>query len=67
MIPREILWRLARETGGLLAELGVRPADRGWIDRHAETLANLERIERPRRGWRGALYRLARSAARIAR
>jgi hypothetical protein len=67
MIAREVLLRLARETGALLAELGVRPADRAWINRHAETLASLERVERPRRGLTGALYRLARRAARIAR
>jgi hypothetical protein len=67
VIPREVLGRLAGETGGTLAELGVRPADRAWIGRHAGTLASLERVERPRRGWRGAVYRLARRAARIAR
>lgn len=67
MIPREVLGRLARESGSLLAELGVRPADRAWIDRHAETLASLERIERLGHGWSGALYRLARRAARMAR
>jgi hypothetical protein len=67
VIAREVLSRLARETGALLAELGVRPADRSWINRHAETLASLERVERPCRGLTGALYRLARRAARIAR
>ena len=61
----EALFRLARESGGWLGELGVRPDDDGWIREHAETLASLFRAERPRRaGW---LYRLARRAARTAR
>ena len=67
MIPREALERLARESGALLAELGVRPSDRGWIGRHAGTLASLDRADPPRRGLAVLLYRLARKAARTAR
>ncbi len=67
MIAREVLLRVARESGALLADVGVRPSDRAWIERHAETVASLGRIERRRRGLSGVLYRLARRAARIAR
>jgi hypothetical protein len=67
MMESEILSRLARETGRLLAELGARPSDRGWIERHAESLASLGRILSSPRGLAGRLYRLARRAARIAR
>jgi hypothetical protein len=61
----DVLRQLARESGRLLGELGVRPDDRDWIAAHAETVASLggERRRR-RRGW---LYRLARRAARTAR
>jgi hypothetical protein len=61
------LVRLARETGALLGELGVRADDRAWIQAHAETIASLTV---PRRGGPGVLerlYRLARRAARTAR
>ena len=67
MIGREALARLARESGAMLAELGVRTSDRRWIARHAETLASLERADPPRRGLSALLYRLARRAARTAR
>ena len=67
MMDREVLSRLARETGGLLAELGARPSDRGWIEMHAENLASLGRILSPPRSLARRLYRLARRAARIAR
>jgi hypothetical protein len=62
---REVLRQLARESGRLLGELGVRPEDREWIAAHAETIASLAGGARAsRRGW---LYRLARRAARTAR
>jgi hypothetical protein len=67
MIDREVLSRLARESGSLLAELGVRPGDRDWIRLHAETVGSLDRVSTPRRGLAGLLYRLARRAARTAR
>jgi len=67
MIAREALTRLARESGALLAELGVRPSDRGWIARHAATLSSLDRADPSRRGLAALLYRLARRAARTAR
>ncbi len=61
----EPLLRLARESGRLLGELGVRPEDDRWILAHAATLTSLFRAERARRaGW---VYRLARRAARTAR
>ncbi len=63
----EDLVRLARESGRLLAGMGVRAGDARWIQRHAETIASLEvpgrRRSRPAR-W---LYRLARRAVRMAR
>lgn len=65
-LEAEVLQRLARESGRLLGELGVRPEDREWIEKHAQTLASLRGGRDPRR-WRGALYRLARRAARTAR
>ena len=62
---REVLRQLARESGRLLGELGVRPEDGEWIAAHAETIASLTGdARRSRRGW---LYRLARRAARTAR
>jgi hypothetical protein len=62
----DVLRRLAREAGELLAELGVAPGDSRWIDAHAETIASLAgRGRRP--GLRHYLRRLARSAARTAR
>lgn len=67
MIAREVLTRLGRESGALLAQLGVRPSDRSWIDRHAETVASVGRIDPPRRGLADLLYRLTRRAARTAR
>lgn len=60
----QALSRLARETGKILGELGVRPEDHRWIRLHAETIASLGRPGRVRRGW---FYRLARKAARTAR
>ena len=64
----EALSRLAAETGAALGDLGVRPEDDRWIRLHAETLASLFEAQRPRRaGWLGAVYRLARRAARTAR
>ena len=62
---REVLRQLARESGRIPGELGVRPEDREWIAAHAETIASLGGI--PRRRRRGWLYRLARRAARTAR
>lgn len=63
---REELVRLARESGGLLAELGVRPDDARWIRAHAETIASL-RGEKRRRRFFAYLARAARRAARTAR
>ena len=62
----EALSRLARESGRLLGELGVRPSDEEWIREHARTVASLGGGGVPRRR-RGFLYRLARRAARTAR
>lgn len=62
----EVLRRLARESGEILAELGVRSADLRWIRTHADTIASLAgRGRRP--GWRDYFRRLARRAARTAR
>ena len=62
---QDVLRQLARESGRLLGEIGVRPEDRDWIAAHAETIASLAAETRRRRG--GWLYRLARRAARTAR
>lgn len=61
--------RLARESGSLLGELGVRPDDRSWIELHAESIASLAVPRRRRLAFfsRFRLYRLARRAARTAR
>ncbi len=67
MIDREVLDRLAAETSRDLAELGVRPGDRGWIRLHAESIASLASPSRARPGFVERLYRLARRAARTAR
>jgi hypothetical protein len=62
----EVLRRLARESGEVLAELGVSPDDRQWMLTHADTIASL--VGRGRRpGWRDYFRRLARRAARTAR
>ena len=62
----DVLRRLARESGELLAELGVGPDDSRWLRRHAETIASLAgRARRP--GLRGYFRRLARRAVRTAR
>jgi hypothetical protein len=58
---------LARESGRLLAEIGVRGEDSRWIRRQAETIASLEVARPSRRRLAGWIYRLARKAARIAR
>jgi len=69
---REVLSRLASETGAALGELGVRPEDERWIRNHAETLDSLFE-PRPSAGWGRFgrlgffLYRFARKAARTAR
>jgi hypothetical protein len=62
----ESLRRLARESGRILGELGVRPEDSRWIREHAETIASLTRRARGG-GLLAYLRRLARSAAREAR
>ena len=62
----EPLVRLARESGAILAELGVCPGDERWIREHAETIASLTRRSR-RRGLFAYLRRLALRAARKAR
>lgn len=62
----DVLRRLARESGELLAELGVLTDDSRWLRRHAETIASLAgRGHRP--GLRDYLGRLARRAVRTAR
>jgi hypothetical protein len=66
MIDQQVLRRLARETGRLLGELGVRPEDEKWILIHAETIARLG-SERRRTRLPRILYWLARKAARMAR
>jgi hypothetical protein len=65
-IDREELDRLARESGAMLAELGVRPGDAHWLTAQAETIASL-RGETRRRSLFGYLLRAARRAARTAR
>lgn len=60
------LLRLARESGRLLGELGVRAGDDRWIREHAETIASLTRRARGL-GLLGYLRRLALKAARKAR
>lgn len=62
----EALGNLARESGRVLGELGVRPEDEEWIREHADTIASLA-ARRPRRRLMGFFYRLARRAARTAR
>lgn len=63
----EELGRLARESGRLLAELGVRPQDGKWIRALAETIASLA----GRRPVRHRIYvvfaRWARRAVKAAR
>lgn len=63
----DVLRGLARESGRLLGELGVRPDDRDWIAAHAETIASLAGGRRRPARWRELLYRAARRAARTAR
>jgi hypothetical protein len=65
MIEEEVLARLARESGHLLGELGVRPEDERWIRLHAQAMASLG--TRARRKLPRIFYRWARKAARIAR
>lgn len=62
----EALRRLARESGRLLGELGVRPEDSRWIREHALTIASLTRRTRGA-GFLSDLKRLARRAARKVR
>jgi hypothetical protein len=62
----EVLLRLARESGELLGELGVRPEDSRWIREHAETIASLAGRKR-RASPFDYFVRLARKAARKAR
>lgn len=64
--PGEDLVRLARESGRLLGELGVRSGDQRWIRAHAEAIASLTRRSR-RPGLLAYVRRLARKAARTAR
>jgi len=62
----EDLRRLGRESGRMLAELGVQSEDFRWIRMHAETIASLAgRTPRPRLS--DYLLRWARRAARTAR
>lgn len=55
----EALRRLARESGRVLAELGVRVGDGDWIRQHGETVASLAGREGPPSGAR-RLWRLVR-------
>lgn len=64
--PFEPLVRLARESGEILGELGVRPGDDRWIQEHAETIASLTRRSRRPRLF-AYFRRLALRAARKAR
>lgn len=70
-VEEETLSRLAAETGAALGDLGVRADDERWIRAHAATLESLFEARRPgRAAWLrpfGAIYRLARRAARTAR
>ena len=61
----EDLRRLARESGRLLGELGVRPEDSRWIREHAETIVSLTRRTRGP-GLLTYLRRLGRGLARKA-
>ena len=56
---REGLADLARESGRMLAELGVRPSDEKWIREHARTIASLEEA-RPSGGLARLFRRLRR-------
>ncbi len=59
---------LARETGRILGELGVRPEDDHWIRIHSATIESLRYADRPRRrSFLDGIYRFARRAARTAR
>jgi hypothetical protein len=62
----EDLRRLGRESGRMLAELGVRSEDSRWISMHAETIASLAGQTRRRRFF-DYLLRWARRAARTVR
>ncbi len=67
--PGEAETSLARESGRLLGELGVRPDDGKWILTHARTIASLFG-QVPRglvRRLRDHVVRWARRAARAAR
>jgi hypothetical protein len=57
--------QLARESGRILGELGVREEDARWIRKHAESIASLARRARP--NLLGYFSRPARKAARKAR
>ncbi len=64
-VAREDLLRLARESGTILGELGVRPEDARWIRAHAETVASL--VGGPRTNPLAYVWRIARRAARRVR
>lgn len=63
----DVLALLARESGRLLGELGVRPEDEAWIRAHAETIASLAGGPPRRRRVSDYFARWARRAARAAR
>jgi hypothetical protein len=63
---RDALLELARESGRLLGELGVRAGDEKWIREHARTIESLTRRTRGS-GFLDYLRRLALRAARKAR
>jgi len=65
IVDREDLLRLARESGSILGELGVRPDDARWIRAHAETVASFS--GRRRASPLDYIWRIARRAARKAR
>ncbi len=65
-VSEEILRQLARESGRVLGQLGLRPDDTKWIEEQAQTITSLAGGKR-RSGLSNLLYRLARRAARTAR
>jgi hypothetical protein len=66
-VPEDDFGRLARESGRLLGELGVRRADEKWIRAQAETIAGLAGARPRNRRLYDVFVRWARRAARAAR
>lgn len=65
--PEDDFGRLARESGRLLGELGVRREDEKWIRAYAETIADLAGARPARRLFYDVFVRWARRAVRAAR